>query len=349
MGPAPGNQQMDSLTQFALGSAVGVLVLGRSQPRWRAALTGGICGTLPDLDAFIQHGDPILDMVRHRAETHAFALQTAATPVIALAFAALTRSMQMWPRWLLAVWLILVTHAGLDAMTVYGTRLLLPFNDLPLGLGSIFIIDPLYTLPLLAGIVAALVSKRFGLQANAATLALSTLYLGWSAVAQFVVQERVAAQLAASNAPAQHVLVTPTAFNTLLWRVLVMREDSYDEGFYALPDYWFRPGARIQFARFDRDARLDAATADMALANEIRQFSRGFYRVEERDGTIRITDLRMGQEPYYVFSFEFAQRSNNGITNVPTRQINNRADMPVGEALRWIWHSMWGDPQLPPR
>lgn len=328
---------------------MGVLVLGRSQPRWRSALVGGICGTLPDLDAFIQHGDPILDMVRHRAETHAFAIQTAATPVIALVFAGLTRSMAMLPRWLLTVWLILVTHAGLDAMTVYGTRLLLPFDDVPLGLASIFIIDPLYTLPLIAGIVAALASKRFGLRANAAALVLSTLYLGWSAFAQSVVHERVVAQLAGSQVPAKQVLVTPTAFNTLLWRVLVMREDSYDEGFYALPDYWRRPGAPIRFARFDRNANLDAATAHMPLANEIRQFSRGFYRVRERDGLIQITDLRMGQEPYYVFSFEFARRSDKGVTSVPTRQVNNRADMPVGEALGWIWRGMWGDPQLPPR
>ena len=49
------------------------------------------------------------------------------------------------------MWLALVTHPLLDAMTVYGTQLALPFSDHPFGVGSIFIIDPLYTLPLLAG------------------------------------------------------------------------------------------------------------------------------------------------------------------------------------------------------
>ena len=49
---------MDSLTQIALGSAVGVAVMGRRTAVWKAALWGAIGGTLPDLDTFIDHGDP---------------------------------------------------------------------------------------------------------------------------------------------------------------------------------------------------------------------------------------------------------------------------------------------------
>ena len=61
---------MDSLTQIALGAAVGVAVMGRRTAVWKAALWGAVCGTLPDLGAFIDHGDPILDMTRHRAIQH---------------------------------------------------------------------------------------------------------------------------------------------------------------------------------------------------------------------------------------------------------------------------------------
>ena len=50
--------------------------------------------------------------------------------------------------------LTLLAHPVLDAFTVYGTQLLLPFSDYPAGLGSIFIIDPLFTVPLLAGLAA---------------------------------------------------------------------------------------------------------------------------------------------------------------------------------------------------
>ena len=54
---------MDSLTQFALGAAVGIAVMGRRTAPWKAALWGGALGTLPDLDALIDHGDPVRNMV----------------------------------------------------------------------------------------------------------------------------------------------------------------------------------------------------------------------------------------------------------------------------------------------
>jgi inner membrane protein len=138
---------MDSLTQFVLGSAVGVAVMGRRTAAWKAALWGGLCGTLPDLDAFVDHGDPVANMTLHRADSHALFWLTLAAPPIAALAAWASRESASFARWWLAVWLALVTHPLLDLMTVYGTQLGRPFTDHPYALGSIFIIDPLYTLP----------------------------------------------------------------------------------------------------------------------------------------------------------------------------------------------------------
>ena len=60
---------MDSLTQIALGAAVGTAVLGRKVGP-RAALWGAVCGTLPDLDVLLPYGDPVRDFTFHRAESH---------------------------------------------------------------------------------------------------------------------------------------------------------------------------------------------------------------------------------------------------------------------------------------
>ena len=62
---------MDSLSQIALGAAVGVAVMGRRTAVWKAAAWGAVAGTLPDLDVLIDHGDPVRNMVLHRAESHA--------------------------------------------------------------------------------------------------------------------------------------------------------------------------------------------------------------------------------------------------------------------------------------
>ena len=361
---------MDSLSQFALGAAVGVAVMGRRTAVWKAALWGGALGTLPDLDALIDHGDPVRNMVLHRAETHALFWQTLAAVPVAAGIAALMgrpRGLQAahgapgtpaaqaapdrwrdFPRWLLTVWLVFVTHALLDAMTVYGTRLALPFSDTPYGVGSMFIIDPLYTLPLLAGLAGTLAARgprRW--RWNLAGLALSTAYLGWGAAAQHHVEGVVRAQLAqrADAARVERVLVTPTAFNTVLWRVVLMRPDGYEEGFHSLLD----DGRPIRYTAFPHDRALYEQVRGIDAVARIAEFSRGFFRVDERDGVVRITDLRMGQEPAYVFSFAVARRGSAPQPLDPPLAVGGRDDIDIPAALRWLWRRMGGEDIDPPR
>lgn len=331
---------MDSLTQVTLGAAVGVAAMGRRTAPWKAALWGGLAGTLPDLDVFIDHGDPILNMVLHRAETHAPFWLT----LFSLPFAALVARIQgewhQWRRWWLALWLVLVTHPLLDAMTVYGTQLALPWSDRPYGVGSIFIIDPLYTLPLLAGVFAVLVARgsRRGHVLNAAGLLLSCAYLAWGVAAQQHVERLARAELARQGIEAQRLLVTPTAFNTVLWRIVAMEAGGdYHEAYRSLLD----EGPGIAFRRFDGGAALATELMTIDGVRRIAAFSRGFYKLGERDGSLRVTDLRMGYEPYYTFNFVVAER-RSAMRVLPTsRHESERGD--VRELLDWTWRRVRGE------
>lgn len=350
---------MDSVSQIALGAAVGVATMGRRTAVWKAAMWGGVAGTLPDLDVLIDHGDAIRNMVLHRAETHApFWLSLFSLP-FAIAVARLHGEWAHWKRWWLAIWLALITHPLLDVMTVYGTQLALPFSDYPFAVGSVFIIDPLYTLPLLIGagwaLAAretgernALVSQR-GMRANALGLALSTAYLAWGVLAQQHVMRVTTATLAAQGIAAEHVLVTPSAFNSLLWRVVVVTGDTYLEGFHSLFDRTGdnRPDAApaISFERFPRGNALAAELAQDEAVRRIRNFSKGFYAMRVDGARVRITDLRMGQEPNYIFSFAVAERHSPAVPLARPEQIGARPD--IGCGLPWIWRRMWGEP-LPP-
>ncbi|MFN9773658.1 MAG: metal-dependent hydrolase [Burkholderiales bacterium] len=365
---------MDSLTQIALGASVAVAAMGpRTSPR-KAALWGAACGTLPDLDALVDYGDPVLDMTLHRGDSHALLWLTLAAPVIAWVAARVHGEADRYPRWWLAIWLALVTHPLLDAMTVYGTQLARPFTDHPYGVGSVFIIDPAYTLPLAAGVIAALrITRRRtaagpmrggevrrpdgpgaghatdaamgrALRWNAIGLAVSTLYLGWSVVAQQHVRGVAERALAAQGIAAERVLVTPAPFNTVLWRVVAMTPDGYHEGFRSLLDA--RPGMR--FDRFERGAALREALAGHPPVERIARFSHGFWAMATHGGRVAITDLRMGQEPAYVFSFVVARQQGARLVALDeTTRIGRRPDL--GRGLDWLWRRALGAEVEPPR
>jgi inner membrane protein len=331
---------MDSVSQIALGAAIGVATMGRRTALWKAAAWGAVAGTLPDLDVLIDHGDAVRNMVQHRAETHALFWLTLFSLPFAAAVAWLHGEQALWRRWWLALWLALVTHPLLDAMTVYGTRLALPFSDRPFGVGSVFIIDPLYTLPLLVGLVASL--ARGSLRANAVGLVLSTAYLAWGVAAQQHVERVARASLASQGIAAAQVLVTPTAFNSVLWRVLVVDGASYREGFYSLLD----ETAQVRFDAFARGTELAPALDQIDSVRRIADFSRGFYKLSSDGPELRITDLRMGQEPFYTFSFVVAEQRSAAQAVLP-RNEGRRPD--IGRALEWIGRRAWGEPLPPPR
>jgi len=333
---------MDSLTQVALGAAVTVAVMGRRTAVWKSAMWGAVAGTLPDLDAFIDHGDAVLNMVLHRAESHALLYLSLLAPLLAWPIARMHREGALWRRWWLALWLALVTHPLLDTMTVYGTQLALPFTNHPYGVGSVFIIDPLYTLPLLIGLVIALrAGPSVGLTANAVGLGLSSAYLVWSVLAQQHVDLVARDSLQRQGIEANAVLVTPAPLNTVLWRVVAMTETEYIEGHHSLLD----DPPVIEWRRYDRGAELAVVHGDVEGLRRMAAFTHGFYSVHETDGRLFVTDLRMGQEPGYVFRFDLGTMAERAQGPVPAQLVGQRTDVAAG--LRWLWPRLLGH-KLPP-
>lgn len=338
---------MDSLSQIALGSAVAIGVMGRRTAVWKAATWGAIAGTLPDLDVVIDHGDALLNMVLHRAESHALFWLTLFAPLLAWIVSRVHREGPLFRHWWLALWLVLITHPLLDAMTVYGTQLLLPFTNHPFGVGSMFIIDPAYTLPLVVGVVAALRMKDAarGLRWNAVGLVLSTAYLAWSVLAQEHVEQQARTSLREQGISVGQMLVTPAPFQTLLWRVVALPDDPADPHFHEAYVSLFDGPAPVRFTAHDRGTKLMATHGQAAPISRLAAFAGGFVKLSTTpDGQLRITDLRMGQEPDYVFNFHLGPL--HAVGSEPTKQVSERPL--VGPALRWIGRRMWGLDLPPP-
>jgi inner membrane protein len=332
---------MDSLTQIALGAAVGEATAGRQVGR-RALLWGAICGTFPDLDVFISFGDPVRDFTYHRSASHSLFILAALTPLVVWLILKLhPASVEYRQRWFALVYLVFATHVLLDSFTVYGTQIFWPFITTPMTWSTIFIIDPIYTLPLLIGVIAALIAARrwsWGYTANAVGLVLSTGYLIWTVGVKLHVEHIARLALVTQNISYTKVLTTPAPLNSLLWRILVVNDAYYFEGFYSILD----DDTPIRFVQHPRSLQLIAPLHDNWPVQRLQWFTKDFYAVSSRQGDIIITDLRMGIEPEYVFRFKVGEMGNPHPHPAPVQRVTGVRNL---ERLRWIWARIW-DPQV---
>lgn len=334
---------MDSLTQILLGGAVAAAVAPAGHRR-AALLAGAALGTLPDLDVLpiaLWTDDQVQRVTLHRGATHSLLV----LPWLGLALWAWFRTRggrvarSPW-RWLLAIELALVTHPLLDAFTVYGTQLLWPLSTPPVMWSSVFIIDPLYTVWLLGGCLVAWFAceRRAAQLALVAALALSSGYLGFSLLAKSAVERHAQAALEPMGLADAPRLSVPMPFTTLLWQVLVMAPDGYlvgdrslvaDVGPMRFTHHAFDPAARAEAVQYPATRRLD-------------WFTHGFWKAEERDGRLVVTDLRMGLEPDYTFRYVVAVEDDGQWRE--TRPASVSWPRSRERVLVPIWEQIWEAP-----
>lgn len=331
---------MDSVTQIALGAAVSEAVIGREVGR-KALLWGAIAGTIPDLDVLVPFDDPIKDFTYHRSFSHSLLFLTVLSPILTWLIVRIHPATHIYrKRWLAASFLVLITHPLLDCFTIYGTQIFWPFTEYPVTWSTIFIIDPAYTLPLAVGTIAALVTardSRRGRYLNAAGLILSSAYLVFSIAGKQQADQAAETTLARQNLTHATFVTGAAPFNTLLWRVVVMDGDRYAEGFYSI----FDEADTIRLTWYDSDPALLNDISDTWSVQRLQWFTKGFYRVRAQEGRVNITDLRMGQEPFYVFSFNVGRIENGRALPAPTvRQPSERA---APEQVFWLWDRIWDE------
>jgi inner membrane protein len=345
---------VDSLTQLTLGAAVGEATLGRRVGR-AAALWGAALGTLPDLDVF---ANPFLTDVEalwvHRGLTHSLVFMLALTPVGGWLLHRLHPDGSRG-RWAALTFLALATHVFIDCLTSYGTQVFFPFDRTPVILGTIFVIDPLYTVPLLGGLVAALRYDRADRRRrflNTAGLVVSSLYLLVTVGNKMHVGRVMDAALARAGIDAERTFTRPTPFNNVLWTGLAETDDAFHLGYYSLLD----DDRRIRFARIPKRHDLLPEGAEDAFAVQtLRWFSRGYFAVRRTpDGGLVIHDLRFGRSDLaperdgdddagYVFSFRLTRGPGGRIAGFERQ----RPRPPSADDLRRFWARLTGDERRP--
>lgn len=339
---------MDTLTQITLGAAVGELTLGRRVGN-KALLWGGVAGLVPDLDMLASPFlDPVSRMAFHRGFTHSILFALLFAPVLGyLIYRVYGRRQASATAWMNLVFWATVTHPLLDCFTAYGTRLFWPFSDYRVTWNSIFVIDPLYSLPFAASVLALLFFRRTDQRRrwiNLFGLGFSSLYLMFTVVNKQYVTHQFKAQLNRQHIPFREIRTGPTPFNNLLWRGVAQTADGFYEGFYSLLD-GNRP---VVFTFTPQNRELLAPYRNSPKIKTLLWITGGFYAIEENNGHLYFNDMRYGRmngwaqlDGPFIFSFQITPPVEDPSAAPRIQRI--RPKLPLNrEAFQRLWRRMLG-------
>lgn len=305
---------MDSLTQVALGIAVAEVCAGKKLQN-RTFLYGAILGTIPDLDVIVgKFLNPVDAVSIHRGFSHSLLFFLLLSPFLGKMITKLEKGKIGFKQATVMVFWCLFTHVLLDAFTTWGTQILWPLPH-RFALKTIFVIDPLYTFPLLVTLIMVWKTKVHQARRKYIVygLAISSGYLLLSAGIKYYALNQFEKALETQKIDFQHIIVKPSAFNTILWNANVDTEDAYLLGDYSLFDTQL-----ISFQKYPKNLQLEQELTGNRDFQKLKRISEGWYLLTEQHGTVYFNDLRFGllndnpAYPQFAFSYAFVPR-NGGL------------------------------------
>ena len=346
---------MDSITQAALGAAVGEAILGKKLGN-RALAWGLLFGSLPDMDFIVS---PFLDtagyLAVHRGASHSILVMVLASFLLAKPLAKLWKREKITPRRAGAfVFLTWSTHVLIDCFTVYGTSVLWPFSENRVAFNHIFIIDLLYTLPLVVALLWLAFYRSKKRQKKRTRLlkwglGLSTGYILFSIGMKFIASAGFDADLTRRGIAYERRMEAPTPFNTLLWRSVV---DCGDELWVGYRSVFDPPSSPVRWTVYPRGKESLAAYGDEREIRTLKWFSQGWWIARPHAEGVWLADMRFGETRTYgakpgmvdsriMFSWSFNIESEGDRLQTPQRRVDAKealtriAQRIVGKDDQW--------------
>lgn len=265
---------MDPLTHLTLGACTGEILLGK---RWgkKAMLFGALAANLPDVDTvtgLFVPGDEAL--LLHRGFLHSLLFALIAGLLLAWLFSRWFWRIDFGAFALFFV-IEIALHDLLDTCTGYGTALLEPFSHERFSLHLLFVVDPLFTIPLLVASIVLLVRKansKFRMRWAAGAIVLSLLYVCSAIVCK-------------SRLDPTASMTTPAPFTTWLWYDIKRVNGGFYTGYQSV---------------FDKSpVRYTFHPQNSALLPEdepyLMRFADGYYTISQSNGHLYFNVIRFGQ------------------------------------------------------
>lgn len=313
---------MDSLTQIVLGAAVGEVVLGKKIGN-KAMLYGAIAGTIPDLDIFASYfTDTVSALYIHRGFSHSIVFSVLFAPI----FGWIVSRFEAYNDWKGWSWLFFwgfITHPILDAHTTWGTQLFWPL-DLRLAFKTIFVIDPLYTLPFLVFLILAMKNKRSSKKRgfyNKLGLTISTSYLVLTFLLKWIAFNQFEKALETQKINYLQLDTRPSPLNTVLWSANVETENAY-----LLANYFFFDSQPIHFESYPKNHEFLGNLKENENVKRMIAISEGWYTITKKDENLYFNDLRFGllsltpKNQNFVFQYQLEVTDDHQVNFVEVKK-----------------------------
>ncbi|WP_040249492.1 metal-dependent hydrolase [Psychroserpens mesophilus] len=281
---------MDSFTQIVLGAAVGEAVLGKKIGN-RALFYGALAGTIPDLDVLASYfTDTVSALSIHRGFTHSIVFSILFAPLFGWIVSRYEK-FKSFKGWSWLFFWAFVTHPILDAHTTWGTQLFWPFK-IRLAFKTIFVIDPLYTIPFLVFLILAIRQNRSSKKRQfynktgiivSSTYLVLTFFLKWLAFTQF--QDALKEQ----QIDYRQLDTRPSPLNTVLWSANVETKNSY-----LLGNYSFFDSKPITFETYPKNHGFLGSLIEDKNVKRMITISEGWYTITKKNDNLYFNDLRFG-------------------------------------------------------
>ena len=337
---------MDPLSQGVVGISASQSVSSKKEIGI-ASLLGFFSGMAADLDILIRSGDdPLLFLEFHRQFTHAIIFMPVGGLICATIFWFLLRhafknqTLTFGKAYLYST-VGFATHGLLDSCTSYGTQLFWPFSNDRVAWNNISIIDPLFTMPLLAIVLLALWQRSHTLAYFGSLYAMSYLSLG-------LIQEDRAVTIAQHIAESRgheaiDLSVKPSFANLIVWKSIYEYQDRYYvDAVRVFNTTGFFKGDSTPKLNINRDFPWLNTTSQQAIDIErFRWFSADHLALDPNNPN-RIIDMRYSMLPNKLDGLWGIELSPSADLKSHIRWTANRSAKDRTNNLKTLWTMVKG-------
>jgi inner membrane protein len=301
---------LDTLTHIALGGCIGELFTDRQFGK-KALAWGALAQSIPDIDfVTVLWMGPTEQLIAHRGFTHSILFAILISFFLAVVAERFHRPHNIsLKKWILFLGTEIFVHLLIDAFNNYGVGWFEPFSHTRISFHAIFVADPFFSIaPGVAFLALVLLRSDHRLRIAWSRLGctVTLIYLAYSLINKYKVDTDITSLAEKQGIHYGRHFTTPSPFNTWLWFFVLENKDGFTTGYRSV----FDTSDSLNLRWHPRNENLLAGISDQKEIFNLKQFSQGYYTVEQHRDTLMFNDLRFGQEigwydPSQPFAFHY--------------------------------------------